>query len=202
MAAESTALLQHWLDRHAAGDPGAREELIGHSQERLRRLTRQMLQHYSRLRRWEDTSDVLQNVLMRLGDALRGATTLATPHDLLCFAAALIRHELIDLSRHYFGPQGEAAHHASPPVAGPQAPRPEPADQSNDPYRLALWHELHLCIARLPDEDRALFEVLYYQGLTQLQAAELLGVPLRTLKRRWQQARLRLMERFGGNLPL
>src|SRR5438874_1089124 len=57
MPHDSTALLQHWLDRHQAGDPDARAELIRHSQERLRHLTRQMLRHYPGVRRWEDTSD-------------------------------------------------------------------------------------------------------------------------------------------------
>jgi RNA polymerase sigma-70 factor (ECF subfamily) len=199
MAPDSTALLQHWLDRHAAGAPDARDELIRHSQERLRRLTRQMLRHYPRVRRWEDTSDVFQNVLVRLDRALR-ETTLATPKDLLRFAAALIRRELIDLSRRHFGPEGAAAHHDTPP--GTPAARPEPSDSSHDPHRLALWHELHQHIAGLPDEDRTLFELLYYQGLTQPAAAAMLAVPLRTLKRHWQQARLRLMERFGDSLSL
>src|SRR5439155_8068641 len=108
MPNDSTAQLQHWLDRHQAGDAGAREELIRYSQERLRRLTRQMLRHYPGVHRWEDTSDVFQNVLVRLDRALRDMT-LATPQDLLCFAAALVRRELIDLSRHYFGPEGAAA---------------------------------------------------------------------------------------------
>ena len=200
MTADPADPLQHWLDRHRAGDPTAREGLIRHSQERLRRLTRQMLRDFPGVRRWEDTSDVFQNVLLRLDRALREAT-LATPQDLLRFAAVLIRRELIDLSRHHFGPQGSAAHHDTP-AGGPDAPRPEPPDTSNDPYRLALWHELHQYIAGLPDEERTLFELLYYQGLTQPAAAELLAVPLRTFKRRWQQARLRLIGRFGENLPV
>jgi RNA polymerase sigma-70 factor (ECF subfamily) len=200
MPNDSTAQLQHWLDRHAAGDPDAREELIRHSQERLRRLTRQMLRDYPGVRRWEDTSDVFQNVLVRLDRALR-ETTLATPADLLRFAGALIRRELIDLSRHHFGPEGAAAHHDTP-AGGPDAARPEPSDRSNDPYQLALWHELHQQIAALSDEDRTLFELLYYQGLTQPAAAELLAVPLGTFKRRWQQARVRLQQRFGDKLPI
>jgi RNA polymerase sigma factor (sigma-70 family) len=200
MTRDSTTELQHWLDRHRAGDPAAREGLIRHGQERLRLLTRQMLRHYPGVRRWEDTSDVFQNVLVRLDRALR-ETTLATPADLLRFGATLIRRELIDLARHHFGPHGAAAHHDTP-VASPGGGRAEPADSSHDPYRLAVWHELHQHIAGLPDEDRTLFELLYYQGLTQPAAADLLGVPLRTFKRRWQHARLRLMERFGNELPI
>jgi RNA polymerase sigma factor (sigma-70 family) len=195
MAAASSVLIQHWLDRHRAGDPAARAELIRHSQERLHLLTRQMLQrNYPGLRAWERTSDVHQNVLLRLDRALR-RTVLATPHELLCFAAALIRRELIDLWRHHFGPQGGATHLVKlPDGLGPAA-------GSDSPSRLALWADLHRAIAKLSREDRTLFELLYYQGLTQPEAAEVLGVPLRTLKRRWQQAKLRLMEHFGDDLP-
>lgn len=197
MTRNSTTELQHWLDRHRAGDPAAREGLIRHAQERLRLLTRQMLRFYPDVRRWEDTGDILQNVLVRLDRALR-TTALATPHDFLRFSAALIRRELIDLTGHLFGPNGPATHHATP--AGANAPGPDPAGTSGDPYRLAVWGELHKFIAGLPDEYRALFELVYYQGLTQPAVAALLGEPLRTVKRRWQEARLRLVERFGEEL--
>jgi DNA-directed RNA polymerase specialized sigma24 family protein len=45
------------------------------------------------------------------------------------------------------------------------------------------------------------FDLIYYQGLTRVDAAGLLGVSERTVKRRWRAARLRLMERFGDRLP-
>jgi RNA polymerase sigma-70 factor (ECF subfamily) len=192
--------LQHWLDRHRAGDPAARNELIRHSQERLRLLTRQMLRGYPTLRKWEDTSDVFQNVLCRLDRALREVPP-PSPHDFLCLSAALIRRELIDLSRHHFGPQGEGRHRQPPGQPASDAAAPEPSDSSNDPGRLAAWGEVHGYIAALDGPERQLFELLYYQGLTQPQAAALLGVPARTLRRRWQEARLRLMERFGQECP-
>jgi RNA polymerase sigma-70 factor (ECF subfamily) len=192
--------LQPWLDRHRACDPAAHDGLIRHSQDRLRLLTRQMLRHYPHVRRWEDTSDVFQNVLIRLDRALRD-TAPPTPADFLRFAAALVRRELIDLARHHFGPEGAGRHHDTP-AGGPDAPRPDPPAPADDPYRLAVWHELHQYIAALPDGDRTLFDLLYYQGLTQPAAAELLAVPLRTFKRRWQEARLRLAARFGDDPPV
>jgi RNA polymerase sigma-70 factor (ECF subfamily) len=192
--------LQHWLDRHRAGDPAARNELIRHSQERLRLLTRQMLRGYPALRKWEDTSDVFQNVLCRLDRALRDVPP-PSPHDFLCLAAALIRRELIDLARHHFGPQGEGRHRQPPGQPASDAAAPEPSDSSDDPGRLAVWGEVHGYIAALDGPERQLFELLYYQGLTQPQAAALLGVPARTLRRHWQEARLRLMEHFGQECP-
>lgn len=192
--------LQHWLDRHRSGDPAARDGLIRHAQERLRLLTRQMLRHYPHVRRWEDTSDVFQNVLVRLDRALR-ETAPPTPADFLRFAAALVRRELIDMARHHYGPEGAAAHHQTP-ADWPAAARPDPSAPDGDPYRLAVWHELHQYIAGLPDDERALFDLLYYQGLTQTAAADLIAIPLRTFKRRWQEARLRLAARFGEDPPV
>jgi RNA polymerase sigma-70 factor (ECF subfamily) len=193
----SSSALQHWLERLSAGDPAARNGLIRHAQERLRRLTRQMLRRFPDVRHWEQTSDVFQNVLLRLDRALRDVS-LPTALDFLNLAAVLIRRELIDLARRYFGPHGLGANQEPPGQDG--AAPPEPTDSSGDPQKLALWYELHCQIAALPAEDRELFELLYYQGLTQAAAAEVLNISLRTLKRRWQGARLRLMERFGNDL--
>jgi RNA polymerase sigma factor (sigma-70 family) len=197
---EQDSTLRHWLERHRAGDPAARNELIRHSQERLRLLTRQMLRDYPRLQQWEDTSDVFQGALIRLTRAL-GDVTPPSPQDFLCLAAALIRRELIDLSRHHFGRHGDGRHQQAlgRPV-GDDTP-PERSDSSDEPCKLALWGEIHNYIATRDEPERQLFELLYYQGLTQDQAAALLNIPLRTLRRQWQAARLRLMEHFGKDSP-
>jgi RNA polymerase sigma-70 factor (ECF subfamily) len=192
--------LQHWLDRLHAGDPTARNELIRHSRERLRLLTRQMLRRFPGVRAWEETSDVLQNVLLRLDRALQ-TVEVASPRDFLRLAATQIRRELIDLARHHGGPEGLGANVVPPGQAAAADTPPDPSDSSADPGRLAQWHDLHCQIASLDDEDRELFELLYYQGLKQADAAQLLGVPLTTFKRRWRSARVRLMTRLGGELP-
>jgi DNA-directed RNA polymerase specialized sigma24 family protein len=44
-------------------------------------------------------------------------------------------------------------------------------------------------------------DLLFYQGLQQAEAAAVLGVSERTVKRRWQSARLALHEALGGRLP-
>ena len=53
--------------------PGTRRratEVIGRSCERLRQLAHRMLKNYPRLRRWEQTDDVLQNAMIRLHRSL------------------------------------------------------------------------------------------------------------------------------------
>jgi RNA polymerase sigma factor (sigma-70 family) len=44
----------------------------------------------------------------------------------------------------------------------------------------------------LPEEERSVFDLLYYHDLSQAEAAELLGVSVPTIKRRWAAARMRL----------
>lgn len=201
---QSTKELQSRLERLQAGDEAARTELLGCACERLRKLTRKMLRDYSRLRRWEDSDDVVQNASMRLCRAL----VEVTPRNLRDFfrlAALHIRRELIDLARHYYGPNGLGANHAS---QGPESdshggnrPAYEPVDDDCDPSHLAVWSEFHQKIDALPAEEREVFDLLWYQGLTQGEAAEVLGVSERTIKRRWQAARLRLHEALNGESP-
>jgi RNA polymerase sigma-70 factor (ECF subfamily) len=183
------------LERLHQGDPSARDELIAISQERLRLLTRRILRGYPDLGRWEQTDDVLQNVLLRLERSLR-EVQLASTLDFLRLAAALVRRELIDLVRHHFGPLGWGANHATPDRGRPAGPTPAGTSDAGD---LQLWGEVHQQIAALPDEERQTFDLLWYQGLTQPEAAALLGVSLRTLKRRWQAARVLLAQALGGD---
>ena len=76
----------------------------------------------------------------------------------------------------------------------PYPPGPVSAanDDTLDPQKLSQWTEFHEYVERLAEEDRALFDLLWYQGLTMADASELLCIPLRTLGRRWKTVRVRL----------
>jgi RNA polymerase sigma factor (sigma-70 family) len=192
--------IEGWVARLRGGDPAAREALLQCAGERLRQLAHRMLQSYPRVRRWEQTDDVLQNALLRLYRTLQEVAP-PTAADFLRLAALSLRRELLDLTRHYCGPQGHGAHHAT---LGPDAAagRPEPpARASWGPDRLAAWGEFHEKVGQLPDEERAVFDLLWYQGLSPAEAARALQVHARTVKRRWQSARLRLHEALGGEWP-
>ena len=60
-----TTQLQVWIDLANAGDEAARGKLISGASDQLRRLAHDMLRG-DRLRRWEETDDVLQHVLIDL----------------------------------------------------------------------------------------------------------------------------------------
>src|SRR5262245_18942330 len=115
-----------------------------------------MLKSYSRLKRWEQTDDVLQNALVRLYRALSQVTP-ATAADFFRLAALNVRRELLDLSKHYYGPQGQAAHHAS--LGGDrgsedQAAAFEQPDAGDNANRLSVWTEFHRQVDQLPEEER------------------------------------------------
>jgi RNA polymerase sigma factor (sigma-70 family) len=197
MSADSApSSLAELLHRHKAGDREASRAILAHCHDRFKQLTRQMLRRYPGVHNWEETSDVFHNVVVRLDSALR-EITFDTPANFLGLAAWHIRCELIDLSRL------RRPVLVSGPSDGDSGPDPLGAtpDSADDPYRLAVWEELHSRIAALSDDDRKLFDLIYYQGLTQPEAAELLGMPLRTLKHAWQQARIRLMLALGNEIP-
>src|SRR5438128_1825056 len=106
--------LQLWIDRFQEGDPEAPGELLNCAGEQLRWLVRRMLRDYARVRRWEETDDVLQNALVRLWRTFQ-RTAPSSVQGFFSLAGREIRRELIDLARHYFGPEGLGANHASRP---------------------------------------------------------------------------------------
>ncbi len=61
-----------------------------------------------------------------------------------------------------------------------------------EPAALAIWTEFHQKVEELPAEVRDVVDLLWYQGLSQPEAAQALGVAAITVKRRWAEARLRL----------
>jgi RNA polymerase sigma-70 factor (ECF subfamily) len=196
--------MQGWIDRLRAGDETARAELLRCSCDRLVALTRRMLRRYPRIRRWEQTDDVVQNVSLRLYRTLEQVTPEST-RDFLRLASLNIRRELLDLAKHYYGPHGLGRHHASHPDDSSRGDRPpaegDPSDETHDPSRLDAWAEFHRQVSALPDELREVFDLIWYQGLSRAEAAELIGISERTLMRRWQEARLAIFDALDGQLP-
>jgi RNA polymerase sigma-70 factor (ECF subfamily) len=196
LSTQSTCGLQVLIDRHAQGDPRAIEALIERSIERLRVLARRGLGRFPNVRRWEQTDDVLQGACRRLLRALQSVRP-PTVRDFFNLCSELIRRELIDLHRHHFGPQGGARHYATPP----------PDDYSDDDRRrwiegaspsdqapaIDAWLqrvELHERVKELPEELLEVVNLLWYQELTQDEAAAAIGVSKKSVGRRWREAKI------------
>ncbi len=189
-----THLLLACLDRMRGGDAAARNELFRHFGNRLEHLTRKMLRGFPGVRRWAGTDDVLQNAALRLLKALEQVQPVNT-REFLALSARQIRRELLDLTRHYYGPEGLGAHHDS------GANAPEPANQSLEPSAIMAWFEFHERIQTLKHDERELVDMLYYQGLTQVEAAIVLQVSVRTLQRRWQALLVKLHDMLRDQWP-
>ena len=182
------------LRRHAAGDPAAAGELVVYCEDRLRAMVGQVYGQYPRLRHEIETSDVFQNLAADLLAALR-KRTFATTNDFIRYAGRAVRNQLIDLTRKK-GPESFPAH-----GSGESDPADRVPEATGGPSNLARWAEFHEAIEALPPDQRELFDLLYYLGLTQEAAAEFLGVPLRTLKAHWRAAKLALMDAYGDAPP-
>jgi RNA polymerase sigma-70 factor (ECF subfamily) len=199
-ASHTTTRIQLRLDRLRAGDESARDELVKIARERLSRLAHKMLRCYPTVRRWEQTDDVLQNAALRLCRSLE-AVKPESVRSFINLAAVQIRRELIDLARHYGGPHGPGRHHADPDRLDGSGGPTDPGTETDDPARLADWTEFHVQVEALPGEEKEIFDLLWYQGLPQAEAAALLGVTERVVRYRWRAARLELHERLGGRWP-
>ncbi len=197
MAHDRTTYIQQCLNRLRQGEPAAADDLIRAAGERLTALTRAMLRDYRRLRQWEESGDVLQNALLRLHRALQSVQP-ETPRDFYRFATLQIRRELIDLSRHYYGSEGrprlDRASFSYEAV-------PEFRESTFEPHKLSMWTDFHQQVQELPDEEREVFDLIWYQDLQQIDAAELLNVSARTVMRRWHRACLKLHDAMQGIMP-
>ena len=199
----NTTQLQSLVEQAAGGDDGAYERLLEHSFQRLHKMTKRMLRDYPRLRRWEQTDDVFQNAAMKLYRSLEEVRP-DSARGFLALAATQIRRTLIDLVRHYYGPQGLGAKHFSDGdgKAADDGVLRELADDGSGPRSLVQWAEFHEAVEQLPREPREVFELVWYGGLQQKEVAQLLEVSVATVQRRWYQAQHLMFQATGGKSPL
>src|SRR5437868_14386815 len=146
-----------------------------------------MLGRFPAVRRWAQTGDVLQNSLLRLLRALEQVRP-ASVRDFFGLAAEQMRRELLDLARHFQGPQGLAARHESGVLDdAARAPAAEPQHQA-EAEEFEKWSSFHAAVARLPTEEREVLSLIFYHGWTHAAVAELLQISVRTVQRRWETA--------------
>ena len=209
MSHESTTILGGFLERAVAGDEAARRQLLELTRDRLSRHARRLLHgRYARLEPFAQTDDVVQQLYLKIlrnqdrfwvnarGEPVRSLA------EFFGHTSAWMRDVLCDQLRQSYG-RDDNRHPPLPLDGGPAdtGPRHEPSSTTLEGEKLRRWTEFHEAAARLPDDLRVVFDLLWYQGLPQAEAAALLGVSERTLKRRWLAARLNLRKSLGGEPP-
>lgn len=194
--------LQALLDLAAAGSDEAYGEIVSRASERLLKLTRKMLHGFPRVQRWEQTDDVFQTAAMRLYRSLSEVKPESV-RDFFGLATTQIRRTLIDLARHHYGPEGHGAKHHTDGDgrAANDDLLQQQTVQTFKPESLDGWVQFHESVEQLPEQEREVFQLLWYAGMQQKEIAALLGISVPTVQRRWYQAQHLLRRATNGDSP-
>lgn len=190
----ATVELQQLLDRLRAGDESARREFLEKACDRLRRLAGKILSgSFPRMRQQHEVDSVVHETWLRLIQAMDKADP-PTVADFFRLAAHKIRQVLLDM----VASERRDLHHQQTlaPNLDSLATPQEPADQSLDGARLAVWTEFHQNVGKLAEAERSIFEMHYYLGLPQAEIAKILELHPRKVSYLWVAA----TEQLAGDL--
>ncbi|MFO0823231.1 MAG: sigma-70 family RNA polymerase sigma factor [Gemmataceae bacterium] len=191
----NTLGLHSWVAELQAGRPGAAEPEFLRILSRVERMTRTTFRRFSRVGRFVEPEDVVQNTMLRLFAALRQIRP-ASMRDFYALVNELIRREFLDLTRRYFGPQGSGRRIAAQPLTDADGDQlPPGVSPVADLDQFTAFHE---ALEQLPVEEREVIGLGYYHGWPQAQIAELFGVSTRTVQR-WHEAGVAQIRRILGN---
>jgi RNA polymerase sigma factor (sigma-70 family) len=199
----TTQAVQRYLDELAGVSGNSPAEpliraLMASAVDRLHLLCATMLHRsYPRLTRGPlnlETDEVLGAVVERLLKAMRSVR----PHTVRQFFALANQHmrwELNDLARRL--DEKEAAVELRDSLAQPPADLQSSGAQQPGPNAGRIL----LAIEGLPDDEREAFNLVRVQGMTQPEAAHILGVSSKTVQRRLNRSLLLLSQRLADLKP-
>ena len=192
----TTAVVQRYLDELDGDSPAEPivRALLDRSVRRLHLLCATLLHRsYPRLTRPPlnlQAEELLGAIAERLLKALREARP-RTVRQLFALANQHMRWELNDLARR-LDDQPAAAE-----LCEGRVPAPASSASGLSPDGLRMLR----AIDELPEDEREVFDLVRIQGLTQAEAAELLGVSAVTVKRRLSRGLRLLAERLADLRP-
>ena len=188
---DTTQHVEKLLQLLKKGDENSKIQIVEFSFKRFGKLAKRMITSYPLLRTKADTDDLLQNFIIRLSKAIDSIVP-KNSLDFFQLASVLMRNELIDMGRKLFGKDGAKKNFeqsTDPKFLDAKEPGEEPSGISE-------WVEFHESIGKLPDDERAVFQLIFYQGFSHDEVANLLGISIKTVFRRWTKAKLILSEKF------
>lgn len=201
--AETAWILQRCLDRLAAGDPRAKEDLFQVVDAQVRKRAHQMLRSFRIVRQSYDTGDVAQEASLRLIRSLE-AIQPEDPRRFLGLVGLHIRRTLIDLYRHCRGPQSYETNRATNAYRradGELGYRAEEVAAAGADPDQAVFERLHEAAATLEPADQEIFHMRWFLGMTHEQIANVVGCSEKTIKRSWNSIKDLLRERAGVEGP-
>lgn len=157
------------VERVASGEERALLELYDRYSNRVYALARRMLGDPMA------AEDATQEVFLKLWTRARGYAASRAPF--WVWLLAIARHTALDRLR---------LERRRPPASTAEDPDaawrsiPDRASGTEE----ARWRSLYFAVQALPEEQRRVLELAYYQGLSHSQIAEHLGWPIGTVKTR------------------
>lgn len=184
-------------NQHQHAEPQLdRDARIVASLERRKRLASQMLSRTDRLRRMVESDDLVQETVLRLRETLENQRP-ASEEDFWKLANALTYRALSDFARKQFGPLGHGANTVNlPDSKSGEVVLARAADEHPSPRSEAgaaeAWQGFFQAVEALPEQERAVFDLLWLERLEQKDAAARLNVSDRTVRARWNRVRMKL----------
>ncbi len=199
----TTTAIQELLIRFAAGDAAAKNALVERAYARLVVLARGQLRRFPKIRAEEETVAVFNESYKQLTKALDDVRP-TTVRAFFGLAALQMRRVLLDLVRH-----GNRGGEPRPVVTGGLGGPAESGDGGAidvgkpDPgvSKAGAREDILTALEKLPDDEREVVDLIFFNELTQAEAAEVLGVHEDTVKRRWARARVKLATLLADYAP-
>ena len=167
------------LSRLSAGDQSAAHELTPLVYQQLRQIAQRALSSENDARRWDATELVHEAYLRMMGDEVVGWKDRV---HFFATAATVIRRVLVDAARSRKSQKrGGDAQQAGLDVNG--------LSREELGFELLELDEALQRLRQLNERQARLVELRFFGGLTQDEAAELLGVSRRTVAGDWVMAR-------------
>jgi RNA polymerase sigma-70 factor (ECF subfamily) len=192
----TTAIVQRYLDAlggEAPAEPIIRS-LLDQAVGRLHQLCATLLHRkFPRLARPPlnlRTNELLGAVVERLLKALREVRP-TTVRQFFALAGQHLRWELNDIARRL------DTQPAAVELSDGVVPAPAGSDSDLSPTARLILD----AIGTLPDDEREVFDLVHIQGLTEAEAAAVIGVAARTVQRRLDRGVQLLTERLGDLIP-
>jgi len=194
------AQIESCLQRFHAGDANAVDDLAELTYQRLNELVAAALRRFPELQRIMTVDEIVHgHLLKRLQSALVEVRPQTAQH-MFALASQHIRFELLDLIRHHRREQRVTSLQA---MVDSEGRAYDPADTGTDvAARLVNWECFNEKLAQLPDELRQVVDLLYFQRMSQQDAATLLGVTDRTIRNRLRAVEDKMRRLVGDCLWL
>jgi RNA polymerase sigma factor (sigma-70 family) len=165
-ASFNTAKLTFWALELKSGRTQGAEPIFRRILVRVEAQVRRRFSHFSKLARFVEVEDVVQNTTLRLLRAMQEIRPESTQH-FYAITNELIRREFLDLTRKYYGPHGDGTNMiTSSDTLDSVGNSVEEWDQ------LAEFHE---AVAELPTEYRETIALTFYHGWSQTRVSDFTG---------------------------